>query len=117
MREGKTVLVISDEAETRLRTISVLGAGGHPVAAAADGPEAIEIAERLRPDVIVCDRRAAGDTVLVDALRGLDPQAEFFFLAPEPASRGDDPGLLSWEDRLAAVRACIDREGILEGRR
>ena len=49
------VLVVDDDDASRLLLADWLGAYGHQVSTAADGPEALLAVERETPDVIVLD--------------------------------------------------------------
>jgi diguanylate cyclase (GGDEF)-like protein len=50
-----TILVVDDHALDRAFLASLLGYVGYKVLQASDGPEAIDIAARLRPDLIIAD--------------------------------------------------------------
>ena len=54
-------LLIDDEESYRKTLGAILDAEGHEVATAEDGPEALEVAARIRPDVLIADWRLAGD--------------------------------------------------------
>lgn len=49
------VLIVEDNADARESLKLALGAEGHDVFEAADGEEAVEIAQRVRPDVVIVD--------------------------------------------------------------
>ena len=49
------MLVVEDHADTRFMLKYLLGLRGFDVAEAADGVEAVELAERLRPGLILMD--------------------------------------------------------------
>ena len=53
--EGAAVLVAEDHAESRTLIRYVLEGAGYRVIEAADGPEAVELAEREHPDLILTD--------------------------------------------------------------
>src|SRR4051812_49187175 len=53
--DSKLILFIEDCEQTRSLYEGVFANGGYRVALAADGREGVELAERLRPDVIVTD--------------------------------------------------------------
>ena len=71
------VLVVDDDATGAYGLARVVKELGHPVEIATDGPSAVEIARRLRPDVVFMDLRLPGmDGVeIAQALRaeGLAP--------------------------------------------
>lgn len=54
-RPGLRILVVDDNADTALTEATLLALSGHEVEAAQDGPSALEIADRLQPDVVVLD--------------------------------------------------------------
>jgi DNA-binding NtrC family response regulator len=54
------ILVVDDDRTFRLSTIALLGEEGHQVEGAASAPEAIELVERGRYDLIVMDLRMPG---------------------------------------------------------
>jgi CheY-like chemotaxis protein len=49
------ILVVDDHEDVRDYLTLMLGLGGHEVESAGDGVEALEVAERLRPDIIFLD--------------------------------------------------------------
>ena len=51
----KKILVVDDSDETRLMLRHALGARGYRVVEAADGHEAVDVARRECPDIIVMD--------------------------------------------------------------
>ncbi len=55
-----TILVADDEAVLRALAHATLAADGHDVLEAADGDEALELARRARPDLIVLDLMMPG---------------------------------------------------------
>jgi len=55
-----TVLVVDDSRVGRMAVESVLKAEGHRVIDAESGPEALEVLEQMRPDLIVLDVRMPG---------------------------------------------------------
>lgn len=74
------VVVVDDEADLRLLVRSLLSLDPRisVVGEAADGPEALEVFDRLRPDVLVLDQRmpgASGLDVAADVLARVPGQA------------------------------------------
>jgi CheY-like chemotaxis protein len=51
----RRVLIIEDNEDAALSLKDVLDAAGHEVHVAFGGPEGVEMARRVRPDVVVCD--------------------------------------------------------------
>jgi CheY-like chemotaxis protein len=49
------ILVVDDHEDVRDYLVLMLGMGGHEVDSAADGVEALAVAERLQPDIIFLD--------------------------------------------------------------
>jgi CheY-like chemotaxis protein len=49
------ILVVDDHEDAREFLAVMLGMGGHEVETASDGVEALQVAERLRPDIIFLD--------------------------------------------------------------
>lgn len=73
-------VVVDDEADLRLLVRSLLSLDPRisVVGEAADGPEALEVFDRLRPDVLVLDQRmpgASGLDVAADVLARVPGQA------------------------------------------
>lgn len=56
-KQRKTVLIVEDEPAAREASERYLVFVGHEVATAANAREALEKAEALHPDVVVCDWR------------------------------------------------------------
>ena len=56
----KRVLIVEDNAETRLLIRHMVEAGGYEAAEAVDGTDGLAQAERLHPDVILLDIRMPG---------------------------------------------------------
>lgn len=56
-RDGRaaTVLVAEDDADIRLMMTTLLGTRGYRVVETGDGVEAVEVAKRVRPDIILVD--------------------------------------------------------------
>lgn len=50
-----TILVVDDVDDSRVVLCKLMEASGYRVAAAADGAEAVEVARRARPDLILLD--------------------------------------------------------------
>jgi len=57
---GKRVLLVEDDQNTRETTAAWLSHLGHEVHMAADGSTAHEVAEALRPDIVLLDIGLAG---------------------------------------------------------
>lgn len=86
------ILVIEDEQDVRDDIVEILAYEGYDVFAAANGPQGIETAREIKPDLIVCDIIMPGldgygvlQEVRADSAIGLTP---FIFLTAL-ASRGD----------------------------
>lgn len=54
-RESTTVLVAEDDDDIRLMMLTLLGMKGYRTAEARDGQETLDVASRLRPDMILMD--------------------------------------------------------------
>lgn len=52
---GQTILLIEDNEQNRYLVTFLLESRGHTVVSAAEGPEGIELAATLRPDLILLD--------------------------------------------------------------
>jgi CheY-like chemotaxis protein len=72
------VLVIEDNADAAEVMCELIGLFGHRAEVASSGPEGIEAARRLRPDVVLCDI----------GLPGLDGYAVARELRADPATAG-----------------------------
>lgn len=57
----KKLLIVDDESRIRKLLFVTLGYGRYQIHFAIDGAEALELAERIQPDVIVLDIRMPGD--------------------------------------------------------
>jgi CheY-like chemotaxis protein len=66
---GLRVLVVEDEEAARIATLRYLQNCGHDVEAAGTAAEALEKADDLRPDVLVCDWKLAGRRDGIDVAR------------------------------------------------
>jgi CheY-like chemotaxis protein len=66
---GKTVLVCDDTASLRELVSEALAEGGYTIVEARDGDESLELARRVRPDLIVLD-------VVMPGRSGFDVLAE-----------------------------------------
>src|SRR6218665_2935500 len=51
----KTILIIEDNPEVRENTAEILELAGYQVVQAANGKAGVELAQRSRPDLIICD--------------------------------------------------------------
>ena len=118
------VLLVDDAADVREVTMRLLERTGHDVRGAADGPEALELAARWRPDAVLLDlglpgmdghevarrlRDAYGDALRIVALSGRAPRAgadgPFDHQLQKPAK------LRALTDYLATVPVRPDRGG------
>jgi CheY-like chemotaxis protein len=54
-RRERTILVAEDDADIRLMMSTLLGMKGYRVVEASDGQQALEVAQRERPDVVLMD--------------------------------------------------------------
>jgi DNA-binding NarL/FixJ family response regulator len=120
------VLVVDDNAVIRLGLVSLLGALGtvSEVFEAGDGDEAVRVAERERPDLVLLDVRMPGCDGLT-ALPRLTPVAPVVMLtysdeadivarALESGARGYlVHGKITEEHLAAALRACSDGGTVL----
>jgi CheY-like chemotaxis protein len=59
---SKKILVVDDEADVRRFLTAVLKKRGHETLTAADGREALEIAEREKPDLVILDLQMPDQT-------------------------------------------------------
>ena len=98
MNDPRRILVIDDEPDTLKTIFDLLGSEGFHVATAADGSEALQIVERDRPDLVICDMRMPGMDgmeVLARMARSA-PGIKFIFLTaygtPELYLQGLDVG-------------------------
>ena len=102
---GRSILVADDEAEVRWFYVGVLRESGARVIEARDGVEALELARRESPDVILAD-------IVMPRLDGLALCAA---VRREPLLDGVPVVLLSWRDdflhRMRELRA--DAQGYL----
>ena len=57
---GQRIMVVDDNRDSADSTMSILRALGHDVVSAYDGPSALELARRLRPDVVLLDLAMPG---------------------------------------------------------
>ncbi|HMA10204.1 MAG TPA: response regulator, partial [Ramlibacter sp.] len=58
--KGQRIMVVDDNRDSADSTMSILRALGHDVVSAYDGPSALELARRLRPDVVLLDLAMPG---------------------------------------------------------
>jgi PAS domain S-box-containing protein len=58
--KGQRIMVVDDNRDSADSTMSILRALGHDVLAAYDGPSALELARRMRPDVVLLDLAMPG---------------------------------------------------------
>jgi DNA-binding NarL/FixJ family response regulator len=106
-------VLLADDEEIILHSLSELlkESGFDVVGAAADGREAVSMAERLHPDVVVADLRMPGLTGLevATALRESRPEVPVIIL-----SAYDDVGLQLAAERIPVaaylVKGCSSRE-------
>jgi DNA-binding response OmpR family regulator len=73
-----TILIADDNNDLRVMLIQFLGANGYRTVGAADGHEAVELASRERPDLIVMDLGMPG-------MDGLSAVAEISRRSPSDA--------------------------------
>ena len=57
---GQRIMVVDDNRDSADSTMSILRALGHDVVSAYDGPSALELARRVRPDVVLLDLAMPG---------------------------------------------------------
>lgn len=97
-RRKSRVVVADDEPHVRAFVAGMVRTlGGEVVAEAADGVEAVELAGRLRPDVVILD-------INMPRLRGEEVLARI--LAAEPGAR---VVMMTAEDTVDSVQRCLDR--------
>jgi two-component system, response regulator, stage 0 sporulation protein F len=72
VREARRVLVLEDEANSRLAMERFFNYYGYRVASAASAREAMEVACRCPPDVLVCDWKLDGGSKGADDADGVD---------------------------------------------
>ncbi|MGI8423284.1 MAG: response regulator [Chloroflexota bacterium] len=78
------ILVVDDEEDVRMLLRAALGDAGYEVVTAADGEEAIEVARRRRPDLILLDLmmpRVSGWTFTERYAREPGPHAPIIVLS------------------------------------
>jgi len=107
------VLVVDDQALVRegLMTLLEASAGIEPVAAAADGAEAVELARRHHPDVVLMDLRmpTLDGVEATRRIRGAHPQIEVVVLT----THADDESI--FEALRAGARGYLTKDaGIAE---
>ena len=116
----KKVLVADDKPEGRELVHTVLEKSGYEVFEASDGPEAVEQARRLQPDLIILDIHMPGldGFGVIEQLRRLDEFASTPIIAlTASAMMGDREraiaagftGYITKPIRLAALRAEVER--------
>ncbi|HEY0406842.1 MAG TPA: PAS domain S-box protein [Pyrinomonadaceae bacterium] len=99
--DGLKVLVVDDEADTRELLSVVLGRCGAEVTTAGSVVEALDLIERLRPDVLVSDIGMPGED-------GYELIRKVRALAPEKGGRVPAVALTAYartEDRLRVLRS------------
>jgi CheY-like chemotaxis protein len=109
------VLTVDDEARIREFVTRVLRQPGHEVRVAADGPEAIEIAETQGPfDLLVTDITLPGmrGDELARRLRKANPLLKILYLTGSSDLPFETRGLL-WEDE-AFLQKPVSAQGLLE---
>lgn len=93
-----TVLLVDDHPIVRSGLRAVLhGELVHVIGEAANGEDAVSLAEQLRPDVVLCDLR------LGDGIDGIETTARLCALSPAPAVL-----ILTTFDRDAEIIAAIE---------
>ena len=91
---GKTILVVEDSPTQAMHVQTLLEREGIKVVVAVDGPEGLDLAQRLRPDLIVLDMQLPGLSGLQVCERLKSTQAT----AQIPVimfTRHDDPEMVS----------------------
>lgn len=78
----KKILIIDDTVDTVATLFELLTYEGYAVATATDGFQALEIAARTRPDLIVCDLMMPGmdGMQVLEKVRTIVPGQRFLFL-------------------------------------
>lgn len=71
VREARRVLVVEDELNSRLAMERFFNYYGYRVASAASAKEAMEVASRFSPDVLVCDWKLDGGSKSADDSDGV----------------------------------------------
>lgn len=69
---GRRILIVDDEVDMRRTLRRIMRAKGYSVAVAANGPEAIEIARKFQPQILLMDMRMPGMNG-VEAYRQIKP--------------------------------------------
>jgi CheY-like chemotaxis protein len=85
------VLLVDDNLESAQALAQLLALAGHHAQLAADASSALELAERFKPDVVLCELGTAGADDMPRELRAL-PQGERVVIAalsgqPQPGER------------------------------
>ena len=70
-RAACRVVVIDDRRDARYALQRILEFSGHEVHVAADGPQGIELACTVRPDLVLCDIGLSGEMSGYDVVRQL----------------------------------------------
>jgi len=81
MQSTANVVVVDDDSVQRLHVSQMLARLGYAAAVAADGYEALDLVERLRPDVVVMDWR----------MPGIDGRETARRIRQRERANGDDP--------------------------
>jgi two-component system, cell cycle sensor histidine kinase and response regulator CckA len=105
-------LVVDDEESVRAFAARALIGGGYDVALAADGPEALEIAEQQGPfDLCVIDLRmpAMNGDDLARLLRRAEPDVKILYFT------GYSDGLFKDSIFLSANEAFLDKPASIDG--
>jgi CheY-like chemotaxis protein len=109
----RTVLLVDDSPGVR-EVLRILAEGQlEVVGEAADGAQAVELAERLRPDAIVLDQEMPVMTGLqaLPRLRQRSPRSLIVFYAakaaPETAEQGLAGGARAWIDKSQSPRSLV----------
>ncbi len=77
---GHTILVVEDAADTRALLCIWLRSRGYIVVEAGDGPEAVEVARRERPDLVMMDiSLPTFDGLTIRTDHGHEFQARFYW--------------------------------------
>jgi CheY-like chemotaxis protein len=75
--EGKRVLVVEDDADGREMLVSLFGQCGASVSEAASAAEAMEVLQRVTPEILVCDIGLPGEDghQLIRRVRALEAES------------------------------------------
>jgi len=60
MSRARRVLLVDDNVDSAESLAQILSLSGHDTRTAADGPDALQVAEQFKPDVVLCDLNLPG---------------------------------------------------------